>query len=365
MDSRVHLAVDIMSGDFGPRVTLPAALAALSAHPSLHLHLVGNAPEIEAQLEQQDADARRRLSITHAPGVLAMDASPREALRGDQDSSLHSCFRLLADQRVAGVVSAGSTSALMALGRQRVSMLPGFGRPALCSSVPSESGISYMLDLGANVEADSQCLLEFGLLGSALARALDGLEAPRVALLSNGVEVSKGSTAMREAARRLEADQTINYVGYIEGSALYRGNADVIVCDGLLGNVALKTAEGTAHYAASQLARSFSRHWWLRLLARAASPALREIESTLSADLYGGAFLLGLNGVVVKSHGASSSTAFQAAVEQAARCIEQKMVPGLALHLDQDPAPGPGKHLDKHLDKHPEENLDNQETPSQ
>ncbi len=335
MDSRVHLAVDIMSGDFGPRVTLPAALAALSAHPRLHLHLVGDAPQIETQIDTLDAGNRQRLSITHAPGVLPMDASTRDALRGAQDSSLHSTFKLLAEQRVAGLVSAGSTAALMALGRQRVSMLPGFGRPALCSPIPSEVGSSYMLDLGANVEADSQSLHEFGLLGSALARALDGNEAPRVALLSNGIEASKGNTAMREAARRLESDPSINYVGYIEGSTLYSGHVDVIVCDGLLGNVALKTAEGTAHYAAGALAQSFSRHWWLRLLATAAAPALREIESALSADLHGGAFLLGLDGVVVKSHGASSSVAFGAAVEQAARCIEQDMVLGLARYLDK------------------------------
>ena len=335
MDSRVHLAVDILSGDFGPRVTLPAALAVLAAHPRLHLHLVGNAPDIEPHLVQCPADQRGRLSIVHAPVTLPADCSPRDALRGSQDSSLHGCFRLLAEQQVAGAVSAGSTAALMALGRHRVSMLPSFARPALCSALPTEAGTSYMLDLGANVEADSLSLHEFGLLGAALARALDGLEQPRVALLSNGVEASKGNTAMREAAARLEADAAINYCGYIEGSDLFAGKADVIVCDGLVGNVALKTAEGTAHYAAGRLAQSFRRHWWLRLLARAAAPAMREVEEALSADLHGGAFLLGLNGVVVKSHGGSNRVGFGAAVEQAVQCIEQDMVPGLARYLDK------------------------------
>ncbi len=335
MDSRVHLAVDIMSGDFGPRVTLPAALAALAAHPDLQLHLVGRAPDIEPHLEQLAPEQRRRLSLCHAPDVLPVDSSARDALRGILDSSLHHCFRLLAEQQVAGIVSAGSTAALMALGRHRVSMLPGFARPALCSALPTDSGSCYMLDLGANVDSDSQSLHEFALLGSALARALDGIEAPRVALLSNGSEPTKGNTAMREAASRLDADAAINYSGYIEGSDLYSGRADVIVCDGLVGNVALKTAEGTAHYAARRLAQSFRRHWWLRMLARAAAPALREIEDALSADRHGGAFLLGLNGVVVKSHGSSSSEAFAAAVEQAVRCTEQKMVPGLARYLEQ------------------------------
>jgi len=335
LGSRVHLAVDIMSGDFGPRVTVPAALAALAAHSDLHLHLVGNAPDIEAQLGQLAPPQRQRLSIIHAPGVLPVDGSARDALRGTQDSSLHHCLRLLAEQQVSGVVSAGSTAALMALGRHRVSMLPGFARPALCSALPTEYGLSYMLDLGANVDADSQSLHEFGLLGSALARALDGIESPRVALLSNGTEPSKGNTAMREAAARLQADAAINYCGYIEGNELYIGKADVIVCDGLVGNVALKTAEGTAHYAARRLTQSFRRHWWLRLLARAAAPALDEIEEALSAERHGGAFLLGLNGVVVKSHGGSSSVAFEAALAQAVRCIEQDMVPGLARYLEK------------------------------
>jgi glycerol-3-phosphate acyltransferase PlsX len=295
---------------------------------------VGDGRQIEQHINELGPVDRDRLAVTHTSATLAADAGARDALRGEQASSLHTCLQLLAEQRVGGVVSAGSTAALVALGRRRVSMLPGFSRPALCTALPVESGLSYLLDLGASVDTDSQALYEFGLLGSGLVRALHDCPTPRVVLLSNGSEAGKGNTAMREAAHRLEADPQVNYCGYIEGCDLYSGAAELIVCDGLLGNVALKTAEGTAAYAARRIGESFGRHWWLRLLAVAAAPALRELAHSLSADRHGGAFMLGLNGVVVKSHGGSNCEGFCAAIEQAARCIEQDMVPGLARYLD-------------------------------
>ena len=239
---------------------------------------------------------------------------------------------------VDGVVSAGPTAALMALGRRRISMLPGFSRPALCSAMPVEQGFSYMLDLGANVDADTESLHEFARLGIALIAALEDVREPRVALLSNGSEPGKGNLAIRDAAKRFEADPGINYIGYIEGDSLYCGDADLIVCDGLLGNVALKTAEGTATFAAKLINRSFGRHWWLKLVAAAAAPTLRELQAALSAERHGGAFLLGLRGVVVKSHGSAGEDGFRAALDQAARCVENDMVPRLAQHLGNQEA---------------------------
>lgn len=321
-----------MSGDFGPRVTLPAVLRALQSHPKLHLRLTGDGAQIESYLSTNSAarELADRISITHATRVLAADTKPRDALRGKQDSSLHSCLELLADGQVEGVVSAGSTAALVAIGRRRISMLPGFSRPALCSAMPAREGVTYMLDLGANVDAAPRDLHEFALMGTALVAALHDSAAPRVALLSNGVEPSKGNVVTREAAERLQLDPRVNYIGYIEGSDIYSGTAELIVCDGMLGNVALKSAEGTADFAAFMVGRSFSKHWWSRLLGVAAAPVLRGLKNELSADRHGGAFLLGLQGIVVKSHGASSVDAFAAAVEQAARCLEQDMVPSLA-----------------------------------
>ncbi len=324
-----------MSGDFGPRVTLPAALRALREHPRLHLRLVGDGRLLEEQLRAADDADHSRLSITHADAVLPMDAQARDVLRGEQDTSLHRCVALLAEQSVDGVVSAGSTTAMMALRRRRISMLPGFSRPALCSAMPAENGLTYMLDLGANVDADPDSLHELARLGIALVTALEGSAAPRVALLSNGSEPGKGNLAIREAAQRLAKDAQVNYIGYIEGSGLYVGDADLIVCDGLLGNVALKTAEGTAEFAARMINRSFRRHWWMKLVGAAAGPALRELREALSAERHGGAFLLGLRGVVVKSHGGAGEVGFCAAVDQAARCIEQDMVPRLAQQLSK------------------------------
>lgn len=327
----------MMSGDFGPRVTLPAALRALELHPALHLRLVGDGRAIEQQVAAANPSPSlsARLSITHAAGVLDAGAQAREALRGNQDSSLHVCIDLLAAGQVQAVVSAGSTAALVALGRRQVSMLPGFSRPALCSSMPTRSGCTYMLDLGANVDADPESLQEFALMGSALVRALENIVSPRVALLSNGTESGKGNPAIREAARLLEEDAHINYSGFIEGSDIYDGAVEVIVCDGMLGNVALKSAEGTAAFVSGMIRERFSRHWWSRLAAIAVGPILRDLQAALSADQHGGAFLLGLNGVVVKSHGSSSLEAFAAAVDKAARCVERRMVDGLTDILDK------------------------------
>jgi glycerol-3-phosphate acyltransferase PlsX len=322
------------SGDFGPRVTFPAALRALKDHPRLHLRLVGDGGELERSLTSNAPVDAARISITHAASALSPEAGPRDVLRGDGASSLHRCIDLLAAAEVDGVVSAGPTAALMALGRRRISMLPGFSRPALCSAMPAESGLCYMLDLGANVDADPESLHEFARLGIALLKALEECDQPRVALLSNGSEPGKGNLAIREAAQRMSQDPGIDYIGYIEGDGLYRGDAELIVCDGLLGNVALKTAEGTARLAALKIVQRFSRHWWLKLVSTAAAPALRELRDSLSAERHGGAFLLGLRGVVVKSHGGAGEAGFCAALDQAARCIENDMVPRLAQHLD-------------------------------
>lgn len=264
-----------------------------------------------------------------------MDASARDALRGPQDTSLHGAMELLAQGTVDGVVSAGNTAALLTLGRRLISMLPGFSRPAYCSAIPVEQGFRYMMDLGANVDCDATSLLEFARLGTTLISVLEDCPSPRVALLCNGSEVNKGNLAIREAAQLLGADPDINYSGYIEGNELLKPGAELVVCDGMLGNIALKTAEGAAEFAAAQVRASFARHWWLRLVALAAAPALRGLRESLAAERHGGAFLLGLNGVVVKSHGGATVDGFYAALDTAARCVEHDMVPRLAHMLDE------------------------------
>jgi glycerol-3-phosphate acyltransferase PlsX len=325
-----------MSGDHGLRVSVPASLRVLQAIPSIHLHLVGDEQALERELSSHDSGAvSSRLHLVHAPSVLAMDAKPSTVLRASQDSSMHVAFSLVADGTAQGLVSAGNTGALMALGRLLLDMLPGFQRPAFCSSFPVRQGSCFMLDLGANIDCGATQLHEFGLMGTALATSLLGSESPRVALLSNGSEANKGNNAIRAAAELLEADTAVNYCGYIEGDAIHNGEVEVIVCDGLLGNVALKTAEGTANLAAELIAEKFRQNWWSRLLGALSAPLLSGLRESLSAERHGGAFLLGLQGVVVKSHGAASATGFEAALKQAAECIDHQMVPRLAHYLDK------------------------------
>ncbi|MEP5765521.1 MAG: phosphate acyltransferase PlsX [Halieaceae bacterium] len=336
MDSRVRLAVDAMSGDHGLRSAVPASLQVLQEHPNLQLSLVGDSNAIELELQQHDTAGAlpARLDIVHADTTLAMDAPTAQILRGSQGSSLHVALGLLGAGQVDAVVSAGNTTALMALGRRQVDMLHGFSRPAFCSAIPVNKGFSYMLDLGANVDCDARSLHEFALMGTALVSSLEECEVPRVALLSNGREANKGDAVIRLAAEKLAADERLNYCGFVEGDDLHLARAELIVCDGLLGNVALKTAEGTAELAADLVRQSFASHWWYRLLGLMVRPVLGQLRVSLSAEQYGGAFLLGLQGVVVKSHGGSTPRAFRAALEQAVLCVEHKMVPRLAHYLD-------------------------------
>ncbi len=324
-----------MSGDHGLRVSVPASLQLLQDNSRIHLHLVGDEQAIRREINNHDGDTvAARMTIVHAAETLPMDAKLSTVLRGSQQSSMHIALSLLADNTVDGIVSAGNTGALMALGRLLLDMLPGFQRPAFCSAIPVRTGATYMLDLGANVDCTARHLHEFALMGTALASTLQGCERPRVALLSNGKEANKGNNIIREAAGLLDGDSTVNYCGYVEGDAIHNGDVEVIVCDGLLGNIALKAAEGTAGLAVELIAEKFSHHWWHRLLGALSAPLLSGLSESLSAERHGGAFLLGLQGVLIKSHGGASETGFGAALKQAAECIDQQMVPRLAHYLN-------------------------------
>jgi len=321
-----------MSGDHGPRVTVPAALHALRGHPHLSLQLVGDSSTIHNQIDasgQRGQPHAERLDIVQADYTIPMHARPAEFLRAPADSAIHLALELLASGRVEGVVSAGNTAALLALSRRQVGMLGSCKRAALCSAIPVREGSTYMLDLGANIDCTAGDLLEFALMGAALARALNPAQPPRVGLLSNGREDTKGNAAIRGAAELLAADDRINYCGFVEGDDLHRGLVDVIVCDGLLGNVALKVAEGTAALARDIIAETLGRHWWGRLIRSRAEA----MQRSLDADRHGGALLLGLQGVVVKSHGSSSEAAFGAALGLAASCVGHGLTRRMADYL--------------------------------
>ncbi len=270
-----------------------------------------------------------RVTTTLCDHGLAADVSVADALRGDQTSATHVCMNLLATGEVDALVSAAPTGAMVALGRRYLSMLPGFSRPPLCSAFPAGQGHTYVLDLGANVEVSAAELAEFAHLGAALFRALHNKLTPAVYLLSNGAEASKGNTRIREAAGLLDDATGLSYKGFIEGDDLYSGKADLVVCDGLLGNVALKTAEGTARYALAAIDAGLQKSGWRRICLPLLKPVFKTLRSSLSDQRHGGAFLLGLQGVVVKSHGAATAEGFAASLSQALRCVDAEMILGL------------------------------------
>ena len=319
-----------MSGDFGPHSSIPAAIKALEQHAHVHLQLVGDQRALSV-----DQIPSNRCDIVHAPQGCPPDRSVASVLRGDQTSSLHRCMQLVGEGTADALVSAASSGALMALGRRTLSMIPGLTRPALCAPLPTLKHAAYLLDLGANVDVDAPALLEYARLGSALVTTLRSLPRPQVALLSNGAEAGKGNTVIREAAEILAAAHDIEYAGFVEGDQLFSTTADVIVCDGLLGNVALKAAEGTARYAAQVVNDSIAAHAAAAATQDGMAEALSSIHSRLCDQRHGGAFLLGLNRVVVKCHGGAAAQGFEAAISKAASCVNDGIVDHLKQRLTQ------------------------------
>lgn len=321
----VRIAIDVMGGDLGLHSSLPAALACHRRYPDLHLTLVGCARSIDAALQAGGSRDGARLLVVDAPEVIAMDERPSAALRQHPRSSMRVAMELLAAGDVQALVSAGNTGALMALGMHLLGTLSGVDRPAICAPVPTHRGRTYLLDLGANVDCDAEQLHQFAILGSTLAMALEGLDRPDVRLLNIGREAVKGNDRVRLAATRIEADTSLEYRGFIEGDALFEGEADVVVCDGFVGNVALKVCEGTARLVRERLQETFRSGWRMRMLSVAAAEPLHDLYRQLDPQRYNGACFLGLNATVVKSHGNSSDLAFACAIERAVAAVRQEL----------------------------------------
>jgi glycerol-3-phosphate acyltransferase PlsX len=307
------IAVDVMSGDHGPRVCVPAALAALSSDPRPTLALCGEPAHIEAALAGVAAALRARVRIVPASQVVAMDEPPREAIRRKKDSSMRRAIDLVAAGEAAACVSAGNTGALMAMAHFVLGMIAGIERPAILSAIPAEGGHTLMLDLGANNDASAEQLRQFALMGSVVARDVHGIQRPRIAVLNIGEEDIKGHARVQDAHRLLLA-AGLNYLGFIEGDGIFTGVADVVVTDGFTGNVALKTMEGLARMIGGALRDEFTRTPLRRLAALAALPALGALKARLDPRRYNGASMVGLAGIVVKSHGGADETAFANAV---------------------------------------------------
>lgn len=316
MDTTV--AIDVMGGDHGPHVTIPAALALLKQDSNVKIILVGLSEAIEAELRLHKALSHPRISIQHASELVLMDESPQSALKNKKDSSMRVAINLVKSGDADACVSAGNTGALMATSRFVLKTLDGIDRPAIAGILPSknESGITYMLDLGANADCTPEHLLQFAIMGSVLVACVQKKARPTVGLLNIGSEDIKGNEVVKQTAELLKASH-LNFFGNVEGNDIYKGTTDLVVCDGFVGNVALKTSEGLAHLMGGFLGEEFKRNALTKLMALIAMPVLKAFKKRLDPRRYNGASFLGLRGIVVKSHGGADVVAFKHAIIKA------------------------------------------------
>jgi len=334
----ITLAVDAMGGDHGPKVTIPASINALSKYDQLHIILVGDKELIQKEL-QKNKYTNTRLTIQHATEVVEMDESPQSALKNKKDSSMRVAINLIKEEKAQACVSAGNTGALMATARYVLKMLPGIDRPAIASSLPSQKGTTYMLDLGANTDCTAEHLLQFAVMGAMLVSSVTGNPKPSVGLLNIGAEDIKGTEIVKEAGELLRRSH-LNFYGNVEGNDIFKGTTDVVVCDGFVGNVALKTAEGIAQLMGRFLTQEFKRNWITKLMAFVSLLVLNRFKKRLDPRRYNGASFLGLKGIVVKSHGGADSYSFffaiQTAIEESKNNVLEKIQKQLELEMPLD-----------------------------
>lgn len=326
----VTVAIDCMGGDHGAHVTVPAALAYFARDPATSFILVGQRDAIEAELRRARVETGRRLQVRHAGEVVAMDEPPALALRAKKDSSMRVAIDLVRDAEAHACVSAGNTGALMAISRFVLKTLPGIDRPAITSVLPTLNGRTYMLDLGANIDCTAEHLMQFGLMASELVASVEHKHRPTVGLLNIGEEDIKGNEVVKRAAELMRASG-LNFYGNVEGDDIYKGTTDVVVCDGFVGNVALKTSEGLAQMLATYLREEFNRSWFSKLAGFVALPVINAFKRRIDHRRYNGATLLGLRGIVIKSHGAADAFAFGFAIQ---RAVEEART-GVLAHITE------------------------------
>jgi glycerol-3-phosphate acyltransferase PlsX len=322
------IAIDVMSGDHEPPEYVAGALLALSDDPQLRAQLVGEPQLIIAALAALPASVRERAIVVAASQVVAMEDKPREAIRRKKDSSMRVAIDLVQDGRACACVSAGNTGALTAIAHFVLGTLPGVERAAIISAIPAAHGHTHMLDLGANTKATPEQLRQFAAMGAIIARDVYGLAAPRIGLLNIGEEDMKGHEVV-QAAHALLARSGLNYVGFVEGDDIFSGRVDVVVTDGFTGNVALKTMEGVAGLIADRMRQEFQSSFLDRVAGLIAGPVLRRAAAGLDPRRYNGACMVGLAGIVVKSHGRADGVAFARAIGTAALAARQ----GLTAHI--------------------------------
>lgn len=315
-----------MGGDHGLSVVIPACVRACKSNPNLNLLLVGVQDKVTAALKAHSALSSKQLSIIHASELIAMDELPSNALRNKKDSSMRVALNLVKEGRAQACVSAGNTGALMVTSRFVLKTLPGIDRPAIIAEMPTMKNKTWVADLGANVDSSAEQLFQFAVMGSALIEAIEKKSRPKIALLNIGVEEIKGNEQVKRTANMLSECSILNYVGYVEGDQLYSGDVDLVVCDGFVGNVALKASEGLAKLFSTALKESFTKNWLTKFSGIFATPALTHLKTRLDPSRYNGATLIGLNGIVVKSHGGANEIAFQCAIEQAMHEVKTNVI---------------------------------------
>ena len=324
--SRLTLALDIMGGDNGPHIIFSAALTALQRTPYLHLILCGPLALMSQWLSTQAPHIRTRVTLSDCPQNVAMEDAPSHALRHKKNSSMRRILDLVNNNQADACVSGGNTGALLCMAYHVLKTLPGIDRPALISLVPTtNNGKVYLLDLGANINCDSEVLFQYAVMGSVLAEHIANIKHPKVALLNIGTEDIKGNVQVKHTAKLLMDSQNINYIGFVEGNDIFSQKADVIVTDGFTGNIALKSWEGLVNFAIQEI-KTVSQHNWLsKIVAKIATPLLRNIYLRMNPDQYNGASLIGLRRIVVKSHGNASSEAFLCAITEAIQQVEMQV----------------------------------------
>ncbi|MGY0398720.1 MAG: phosphate acyltransferase PlsX [Ostreibacterium sp.] len=318
------IAIDAMGGDTGAEMVALAAKLALEDLPHVQLILVGNEHQLTEALQEQHLTSHERLRVHHTSETILADDSPASVLRNKKDSSMRVAIEMVGSGEADACVSAGNTGALMGLARYVLKMLPGIDRPAICTTIPNKYGRVHWLDLGANVDSSAEQLLQFAVMGSALCSAVDGTDAPEVGLLNIGSESIKGNEKVKKAAELLN-ESPLNYIGYVEGNDIYNGKVDVIACDGFVGNIALKTSEGLAHLIRDLLKENFTRNIFTKFVAMLALPILKRVTGKIDPGKYNGASLLGLNGIVIKSHGDADAVAFANAIRIAELEVKKQL----------------------------------------
>ena len=327
-----------MGGDHGPHVTVPAALAFLARHPGIHIVLVGLPDALEHELKAQRAAAGPRLRVHGASEVVGMDEPPAQAMRYKKDSSMRVAVNLVKSGEANACVSAGNTGALMAISRFVLKTIPGIDRPAIATVLPNmKGGYTYVLDLGANVDCTPEQLMQFGVMGAMLVSALDHKERPSIGLLNIGIEDIKGNETVKRAAELLR-ESGLNFYGNVEGDDIYKGTTDVVVCDGFVGNVVLKASEGVANMIVGFLRQEFTRNPWNMLAAWMAKPVRKALRARMDPGKYNGASLLGLKGIVIKSHGSADVYAFGQALQRALEEVENNVPQRIGDKMAQMPA---------------------------